>query len=292
MNSATNRLDILITEKRKLRANKIKLSDIHHHAAKDLQAMLGISKIRAMELRALSEFQIIPSIGVRFAQDLISLGFYSIEELKGKDPAKLIDRLERQVGAWIDPCVEDQMRLCVHYAEHSDKRANWWDFTKERKAFRQQYGYPASRPKTAWYQLEQYKPANRINAQNDSTKKDLSNKLKQALQFMKANIKSDVTLAQLADKANLSPFHFHRLFKSVYELTPLQYFTRLRLKEVCKLLRNTNKPISFVATACGFEDQSSFIRLFKKEFKQTPLAYRKMKRGINDGAKKSDRLQR
>lgn len=280
MNDTSNRLDILISEKRKLRANKIKLSEIHHHAVENLRALLGISKIRAMELKAISEFQTIPSIGIRFAFDLISLGFYSIQELKGKDPAKLVDRLERQLGAWIDPCVEDQVRLCVHYAEHLDNRLNWWDFTKERKAFRQQHGYPANRPKTPWHQLEIYKPTNRIKAQNEITKKDLTNKLKRALKLMRANLKSGVTLAQLADTANLSPFHFHRLFKSVYELTPLQYFTRLRMKEVCKLLTKTKRPISLVGAACGFEDQSSFIRLFKKEFKQTPLAYRKFKSGV------------
>lgn len=280
MNDSMNRLDILITEKRKLRANKIKLSEIHHHSVENLRATLGISKIRAMELKAISEFQTIPSIGIRFAMDLISLGFYSIQELKGKDPAKLVNRLERQLGAWIDPCVEDQVRLCVHYAQHFDNRVNWWDFTKERKAFRQQYGYPASRPKTPWYQLEKYKPTNRIKAQNEITKKDLNNKLKLALKFMRENIKSGVTLAQLADTANLSPFHFHGLFKGAYELTPLQYFTRLRMKEVCKLLTKTKRPISLVGTACGFEDQSSFIRLFKKEFKLTPLAYRKIKNGV------------
>lgn len=280
MNEHTNRLDILPSEKKKLRANKVRLSEIHHQSAENLQAMLGISKVRARELKALSEFQTIPSIGVRFAQDLIALGFYSIQELKGKDPAKLIDRMERQLGAWIDPCVEDQMRLCTHYAEHVDARANWWDFTNERKAFRQQHGYPASRPKKPWYQLEKYQPANRIKAQNEITRKDLNNKLKRSLTCMKENLKSGVTLAQLADTANLSPFHFHRLFKSVYEQTPLQYFTRLRMKEVCKLLKKTGMPVSMVGAACGFEDQSSFIRLFKKEFKQTPLAYRKNKSSL------------
>lgn len=280
MNDAMNRLDILTSEKKKLRANKVKLSEIHHHSVENLRAILGISKIRAMELKALSEFQTIPSIGVRFAQDLISLGFYSIQQLKGKDPAKLVDRLERQFGAWIDPCVEDQMRLCIHYAEHFDKRVNWWDFTKERKAFREQYGYPANRPKKPWYELEKFKPTNRIKAQNEITKKDLNNKLQLAITCMKANLKSGVTLAQLAEAAHLSPFHFHRQFKSVYEQTPLQFFTRLRLKEVCKLLTKTRKPISSVGTVCGFEDQSSFIRLFKKEFKQTPLAYRKNKSGV------------
>lgn len=280
MNDSMNRLEIVISEKRKLRANKVKLSEIHLHSVENLRAILGVSKIRAMELKAISEFQTIPSIGIRFALDLISLGLYSIQELKGKDPAKLVDRLERQLGAWIDPCVEDQMRLCVRYAEHFDSRVNWWDFTKERKAFRQQYGYPANRPKTPWHQLEIYKPTNRIKAQNEITKKELNNKLKLVLKFMKENLKSDVTLAQLADTANLSPFHFHRLFKSVYELTPLQYFTRLRMKEVCRLLTKTSRSISLIGTDCGFEDQSSFIRLFKKEFKLTPLAYRKIKSGV------------
>jgi AraC-like DNA-binding protein len=277
MNDPKNLLEISLSEKKKLRANKIKLSEIHHHSVKHLQAILGVSKIRAMELRAFSEFPIIPSIGMRFALDLMSLGLYSIQDLKGKDPAKLVDRLERQLGAWIDPCVEDQMRLCVHYAEHSDNRMNWWDFTKERKAYREKHGYPSTRPKTPWYQLEQYRPTNRIKAQNEITRKDLDKKLRIAIQFMKKNLRSGVTLAQLADKANLSPFHFHRLFKNAYELTPLQYFTRLRLKEVCKLLIRTNKSIALVGAACGFEDQSAFIRLFKKEFKQTPLAYRKAK---------------
>jgi AraC-like DNA-binding protein len=280
MNDPTNRPDILPSEKRKLRANKVRLSEIHHHSAEKLQALLGIPKIRAMELQALSEFQTIPSIGIRFAQDLISLGYYSIRQLKGKYPAKLVDRLERQLGAWIDPCVEDQMRLCIHYATHVDSHMNWWDFTKERKAFRQQYGYPANRPKKPWYQLEKYKPANRINAQHDITKKDLTNKLKRAITYMKANLKSGVTLAQLADTAHLSPFHFHRLFKSAYELTPLQYFTRLRMKEACRLLTKTKRPVSTIGAACGFQDQSSFIRLFKKEMKQTPLAYRKSKRDV------------
>lgn len=279
MNNSMNHLDILITEKRKLRANKIKLSEIHHHSVENLRAILGISKIRAMELKALSEFQTIPSIGIRFAQDLISLGFFSIQELKGKHPAKIVDRFERQLGAWIDPCVEDQMRLCIHYANHPDTSMNWWDFTKERKSFRQQYGYPANRPKTPWHQLEKFKPTNRIKAQNEITKKDLNHKLKLAVKFMRENLKSGVSLEQLADAALLSPYHFHRLFKSVYELTPLQYFTRLRMKEVCKLLTKTNKPISLVGPTCGFEDQSSFIRLFKKEFKVSPRTYRKTKSG-------------
>jgi hypothetical protein len=98
-----NRSDILDSEKKKLRTAGIKLKEIHHHPIRELMSTLGVAEIRAMELRAMSEFQSIPSIGKRFAEDLIQLGFYSLKELKGKNPAKLLDRFERQLGVWIDP---------------------------------------------------------------------------------------------------------------------------------------------------------------------------------------------
>lgn len=151
MSDLTNSLEASISEKKILRAGKIRLKEIHHVSLEDLQKLLNTSRIRAMELRALSEFQSIPSIGVRFAHDLISLGLYSLADVKGKDPARLLDRLEQQLGVWVDPCVEDQFRLVVHYANHPGSPANWWDFTNERKAYRQQYGYPPSRPKKAWH---------------------------------------------------------------------------------------------------------------------------------------------
>src|SRR6266567_463644 len=123
-----NRSEILGSEKKKLRACGIKLKEIHHHSIRELRSILDVSEIRAMELRALSEFQSIPSIGKRFAEDLMQLGFYSLKELRSQDPAKLLNKLELQIGAWIDPCVEDQFRLVVHYANHPDSVRNWWDF--------------------------------------------------------------------------------------------------------------------------------------------------------------------
>ena len=42
-----------------------------------------------------------------------------------------------------DPCVEDQFWLVVHYTHHRGSNKNWWDFSVGRKAYREQYGYPA-----------------------------------------------------------------------------------------------------------------------------------------------------
>jgi hypothetical protein len=103
---------------------------------------------RVKTLQALFEFQQIPSVGIRFAHDLIFLGYYSLSELKDKKAPELLDQYEKKLGNRVDPCVEDQFRLVVHYSNHTDSNKQWWDFTNERKAYRTQYGYPVDRPYT------------------------------------------------------------------------------------------------------------------------------------------------
>ncbi|WP_412468871.1 helix-hairpin-helix domain-containing protein [Pedobacter sp. KLB.chiD] len=270
-----NPLEVTPAEAKKLRTLKIKKSEMHLHQVEVLQQLLDTSKIREMELFALSEFQRVPSIGIRFAHDLIGMGYYSLKDLKGKDGAKLTDEYELQKGVWVDPCVEDQFRLVVHFARHPDSKLNWWNFTPERKAFREQQGYPATRPKRPWFELPQYQTAKQIPATHEATQKDLHKKLKRALAYMTKHPEEKITIAQLADLAHISPYHFIRCFRSAYELAPLQYLTRLRLKKASLLLKQSTITIGHIVPQCGFEDESAFIRLFKKEFRMTPIAYRK-----------------
>jgi AraC-like DNA-binding protein len=271
---ARNHLDITPGERKKLRAAGIRVKEIHRHTLNKLQLALRVSKIRAMELSALSEFQSLPSIGIRFAYDLISMGYYSLKQLKGKDGAKLTDQFEVQTGAWIDPCVEDQFRLVVHYAQHHESHKNWWDFTAERKTFRKKNGYPASRPKKPWFELPQYELHHRPAAKKQATRDDLHDRLKKAVNLMKKNLSKTITLKEMAEASHLSSYHFLRCFKSAYSKTPFQYLTHLRLKLACKLLRETRLPVNAIISKCGFENDSSFIRLFKKEFRITPVSYR------------------
>ena len=276
MNKADlNPLEVTPAEIKKLRGLKIKKGDIHLHKVEELQKLLNTSKIRAMELFALSQFQSLPSVGIRFAHDLIGMGYYSLNDLKRKDGAKLTDQYEVQTGAWVDPCVEDQFRLVVHYAQHPDSKLNWWDFTSQRKAFREKHGYPTTRPKQPWFELPRYQTSKQIPAANEATQKDLHKKLTLALRYMTKHPEEKITIAQLADKSHLSSYHFIRCFKSAYELTPLQYLTRLRLKKASLLLKRTKASVITIVPQCGFENESAFIRLFKKEFKMTPVAYRK-----------------
>ncbi|MDI9862703.1 helix-hairpin-helix domain-containing protein [Flectobacillus sp. DC10W] len=157
MKSKTNiKLPLTDIEKANLRKNKIKIANVLDFAPDELAILLNATAERAKEIYALAEFQTVPSIGIKFAEDLVFLGYYSLNELKNKDGAKLTDEYEQKKGYWIDPCVEDQFRLVVNFANTFDTKKMWWDFTEERKKFRAENGYPTSRPQKPWFETIGY----------------------------------------------------------------------------------------------------------------------------------------
>jgi hypothetical protein len=146
-------------EKSSLRKNKVKITNLLDYAPDELEVLLNTTPERAKEIYALAEFQTIPSIGIKLAEDLVFLGYFSLEELKDKDGAVLTNEYEKRKGFWIDPCVEDQFRLVVNFAKTHDTTKKWWNFTDERKKYRIEYGYPKDRPQKAWHETLDYKPA-------------------------------------------------------------------------------------------------------------------------------------
>ena len=120
--------------------------------------MMDISVERAMIIKGLAEFQNVPSIGYKLAEKLVyKLNIYSLEEIKNKNGAELFNELERRLNVWTDSCVEDQIRCVINYANHPESNLQWFDFTNERKHYREKMGYPEKRPKTAWYEGEKMK---------------------------------------------------------------------------------------------------------------------------------------
>lgn len=162
MKSKTSiKLPLTDIERENLRKNKIRIANILDFATDELEVLLNATNERAKEIHALAEFQTVPSVGIKFAEDLVFLGYYSINELKNKNGAKLTDEYELKKGYWIDPCVEDQFRLVVNFANTHDTKKSWWDFTGERKKFRTENGYPESRPKKAWFETSGYERKNK-----------------------------------------------------------------------------------------------------------------------------------
>lgn len=70
MKSKTNiKLPLNDFEKASLKKNKVKIADIPDYAPDELEVLLNSTPERAKEIYALAEFQTIPSIGLKFAQD-------------------------------------------------------------------------------------------------------------------------------------------------------------------------------------------------------------------------------
>jgi hypothetical protein len=150
------KLPLTDVEKAALRKNKIRLADILDFPKDELEVLLNATTERIKEIYALAEFQTVPSVGIKFAEDLVFLGYYSLNELKNKNGAKLTDEYELKKGYWTDPCIEDQFRLVVNFANTHDTKKTWWDFTEERKRFRTENGYPESRPQKSWVEILGY----------------------------------------------------------------------------------------------------------------------------------------
>jgi AraC-like DNA-binding protein len=99
-------------------------------------------------------------------------------------------------------------------------------------------------------------------------------RLVQAKLFIDSHFDEPINLDTIADEACFSKFHFIRIFKKIYQQTPHQYLTRVRL-EKAKTLLQSHIPVAEACYACGFESISSFTTLFKKNTGLTPADYRR-----------------
>ena len=83
-------------------------------------------------------------------------------------------------------------------------------------------------------------------------------------------------VAQMAEIAGMSSPSLERLARRTLGLPPQQLLQRLRLEHAVFLITHTSQSIGDIAAECGFYDQSSFTRQFRKVLGLTPGAYRRV----------------
>ena len=99
-------------------------------------------------------------------------------------------------------------------------------------------------------------------------------KLRQVTEFIGDNYCRDIKLAELAQVAGMSNFHFAREFKRTTGTTPHQYLIKFRIERAKALLAKRDLPIIEVSLRSGFSHQSHFTRLFRRVTGTTPHSYR------------------
>lgn len=104
---------------------------------------------------------------------------------------------------------------------------------------------------------------------------ELKRRIYDSMIYIQRNFAEDITAEECAKNVSLSLYYFSRSFKAIAGRSFKKYLNFVRITHAKQLLSSTDKPITEIATACGFNSVSHFIVTYKELQKTTPLAYRK-----------------
>jgi AraC-like DNA-binding protein len=99
--------------------------------------------------------------------------------------------------------------------------------------------------------------------------------------FLHDHMDGNVGLDELASIAGIDRFRLTRLFQQAFGTSPHAYLVRLRLRAARRLLAYGRTPAE-VAAEVGFADQSHLGRWFRRAYRMTPAAYRRMCTNVPD----------
>ena len=105
---------------------------------------------------------------------------------------------------------------------------------------------------------------------------DAGQRVARSIAYMKSHLHESLEVSTLATLVNVSPSHYFALFKRQTGRPPVDYFTRLRIRQACHLLDTTTASIKEVAAAMGYDDPFYFSRVFKSVSAVAPLHYRNL----------------
>jgi AraC family transcriptional regulator len=120
--------------------------------------------------------------------------------------------------------------------------------------------------------LQNFKKFQRIKAVKSTTKKELLRKLLLAQNLINSNFLNINDINEVALYCGISEYHFYRLFKHVFQISPYQLLLKNKLNYGRQLLGLKTHSISQVADMAGFANVASFSKAFKKEFRLNPSA--------------------
>lgn len=114
----------------------------------------------------------------------------------------------------------------------------------------------------------------RLPSLRQTTRIELYKRLSRARDLLHSCFTADLSLDQLSTEACLSKYHFLRLFRQAYGLSPHQYLQQLRLEKAQSVLTTSNMPITDLSDLLGFANSQSFSRLFLQRTGHSPSQYR------------------
>jgi AraC family transcriptional regulator len=103
--------------------------------------------------------------------------------------------------------------------------------------------------------------------QNKYLRDEYIARINRVIDYIEKNIDKELSLESLANVANFSRYHFHRIFKAMMGETLNQFILRIRIERAATLLtHNPKMSITEIAFDCGFSGSATFARAFKDAF--------------------------
>ena len=98
---------------------------------------------------------------------------------------------------------------------------------------------------------------------------------KRSKEMLAGDLTGEIPLHEIADACGLSISHFSRAFRKSTGLSPHAWLLQIRVESAKAMLRAGDTPLSLIAMACGFADQSHFSNVFRRRVGLSPGAWRK-----------------
>lgn len=111
--------------------------------------------------------------------------------------------------------------------------------------------------------------------QGEMKRQEYVGRVNRVIDYVRENLTGDLSLEAAARVANFSPYHFHRVFKSVVGETLNDFIRRIRAQSAAsQLIHNPAIPITTVAVNCGYASPSAFAREFRRRFGMSASDFR------------------
>ncbi|AKH19581.1 GlxA family transcriptional regulator [Sedimenticola thiotaurini] len=95
-----------------------------------------------------------------------------------------------------------------------------------------------------------------------------------AQEWMESHLAEKISIDRLGERCGMAPRTFKRRFKQATGDSPLAYLQSLRIERAKKILESSQIPIEQITRQVGYEDSSSFMKLFKRTTGMSPQQYR------------------
>ena len=121
---------------------------------------------------------------------------------------------------------------------------------------------------------------NRYIVEGRQIKNDTINDIERAVHYFNENFSKPISIEQYASEHLMSANWFIHSFKNIMKVPPMQYVVNLRINAAKGYLEKSNKNISEIANAVGYDNALYFSRLFKKYTGYSPSEYKKLDKSV------------